>query len=245
MKEKPTRETRISGKDLAALNMPDFCPRCFWIKRKTKALPYQIFPGIFSTIDGYTKALVHAHFDTYGIAPASMAEALGEAQDYLKPPSWQKFQRRDDVTGIIVSGSLDGYFIREDGSRIIPDYKTAKHTEGQDKLLPLYEAQLNAYRWIDEGFGNVVHSTPLIYCEPQALDTLTSDPRFIEDPYRLTGFEMLFSTKTVFIENKPDLIPSLLVRAKEILDMPEAPDSSEGCKDCEKLDDLVRLVVNG
>jgi len=37
---------RISDKNLGALALPDFCPRCFWLKAKAKKLPFQIFTGI-------------------------------------------------------------------------------------------------------------------------------------------------------------------------------------------------------
>ena len=57
---------QISGKDLGALAMRDFCPRCFWIQRRTK-LPWQIFPGIFSSIDSYSKKVVHGQFDKSGM----------------------------------------------------------------------------------------------------------------------------------------------------------------------------------
>ena len=42
---------RISAKNLGAVAMPGFCPRCFWIQMHAEGLPYQIFPGIFSSID--------------------------------------------------------------------------------------------------------------------------------------------------------------------------------------------------
>jgi len=52
---------RISDKNLGALALPDFCPRCFWLKTKARnKLPFQIFTGIFSSIDAYTKRVVHA-----------------------------------------------------------------------------------------------------------------------------------------------------------------------------------------
>jgi hypothetical protein len=60
---------RISAKNLGALALPDFCPRCFWLKSRTKVLPFQIFPGIFSSIDSYTKRVVHAWIDANGNAP--------------------------------------------------------------------------------------------------------------------------------------------------------------------------------
>ena len=54
---------KISAKALGALAMPDSCDRCTWIKLKVKNLPFQIFPGIFSTIDAYTKKIVHHWID--------------------------------------------------------------------------------------------------------------------------------------------------------------------------------------
>jgi hypothetical protein len=41
----------ISAKNLGAVAMPDFCPRCFWITMHAEGIPYQIFPGIFSSIE--------------------------------------------------------------------------------------------------------------------------------------------------------------------------------------------------
>ncbi len=64
----------MSGKDLGAIALTDFCSRCFWVKLHSRGqLPFQIFPGIFSSIDAYTKRVVHAWFDEFG-----------------KPPPWLK-----------------------------------------------------------------------------------------------------------------------------------------------------------
>jgi len=51
---------RISAKTLGELAFPDFCPHCFWLKLRVRRLPFQIFPGIFSAIDAYTRHAVHA-----------------------------------------------------------------------------------------------------------------------------------------------------------------------------------------
>ncbi len=70
-------QIRISAKNLAEVAMPDFCPRCFWVKRKVpKQLPYQIFPGIFSSIDAYSKRVVHSRFDK-GQGPPVWFSPLG------------------------------------------------------------------------------------------------------------------------------------------------------------------------
>ena len=231
-----TKETRISAKTLGALNMPDACPRCFWIKQKVKSLPFQIFPGIFMSIDAYSKRVVHAWFDTHHAAPPWIPELQG-AVKYLPVPHWSKFKRTDPDTGITVSGAMDDLFVCEDGTHIIPDYKTAKYTANQDKLLPMYEGQLNAYRWVHEGAGNKVRSTPLIYCEPRTdvvnIETSDGYPIFIP-----SGFAMGFVTKGVQVEMDDKLVPFLLRQARTIMDMPDPPKGIDGCKDCAAVDAL-------
>ena len=226
------KTTKISAKDLGALALPDFCERCFWIKRNAKNIPWQIFPGIFSSIDSYTKKVAHFHFDYYKKAPP-WAAAFGDAKRYLKVPHWSRFFRVDEKTGITVSGMPDDILECENGSHIIPDYKTAKYTANADKLFPLYEAQLNAYAWIDEGYGFRVHATPLIYCEP-----VTDSPGVLN--VEQGGFNMGFTVKSLPVENRrPDLIRELLDKAKAILDLAEPPKFlTDGCKDCRSLTDI-------
>lgn len=218
-------EIRISAKNLGALAMPDSCPRCFWIKNNLKKFPWQIFPGIFSSIDSYTKKVVHHVFDTTGEPPVWIPE-ISDAKKYLKAMWHTKFFRLDTETGVTVSGIVDDLFECNDKSRIIVDYKTAKYTKNQDKLLPMYDGQLNFYAWIEEGFGNVVRpDLPLIYCEPQ------TDPKpgcHVEN-----GFNMPFAVKTVNVKKNSDVIRSLLDRAADIV-YGEIPLYEEGsCKDCD------------
>ena len=82
---------RISAKNLGELALPSFCPRCFWLKlRLNNKLPFQIFPGIFSSIDAYTKNIIHAWFDRHQCSPPWLAE-LGELTGYVNPPSSSRF----------------------------------------------------------------------------------------------------------------------------------------------------------
>ena len=67
----------ISAKNLGGVAMPGFCPRCFWIQMHGEGIPYQIFPGIFSSIDGYTKRLVHGWFDRH-LNPPPWLSQLGK-----------------------------------------------------------------------------------------------------------------------------------------------------------------------
>lgn len=229
------KEIRISAKDLGALAMPDFCPRCFWLKRKVQKLPFQIFPGIFSSIDSYSKKIVHAWFDMAS-TPPPFIPALKDTVKYLKAPHWSKFYRKDEVTGIVVSGVVDDLLEYDNGDHCIPDYKTAKYTENQDKLIPMYAVQLNGYAWIDEGSGKTVRSLPLIYCEP------VTDPETWKDRFNTGGFDMGFSVKSIQIEKNTDMIPRLLKKADLILGMVEPPTRFEGCKDCEAIDGIMDLM---
>jgi hypothetical protein len=104
---------QISGKDLGALAMRDFCPRCFWISRRAK-LPWQIFPGIFSSIDSYSKKVVHGQFDRSGM-PGWLAP-LGELKGYKDPPSAQRFRVPVEEHGLLLTGAPDAIFERARGT---------------------------------------------------------------------------------------------------------------------------------
>ncbi|MBN1644072.1 MAG: hypothetical protein JW856_04575 [Dehalococcoidales bacterium] len=130
--------------------MPDFCPRCFWLKlRMDNKLPFQAFPGIFSSIDSYTKNIVCGWFDNYGSCPPWLKE-LGDIKGYITPPHHSKFQIVDEDSNVLLTGGPDAVFVKSDGSYIIADYKTARFTPAQDKLLPMYQVQLNSYASIGE-----------------------------------------------------------------------------------------------
>jgi hypothetical protein len=146
-------QIRISAKNLGALAMPNFCPRCFWLKlRIENKLPFQTFPGIFSSIDSYTKNIVHGWFDTHGCCPSWLSE-LGDIKGYINPPHFSKFQIVDVENNVLLTDGPDAVFVKTDNSYVIGDYKTAKFTNNQDALLPMYEVQLNSYALIGEQCG--------------------------------------------------------------------------------------------
>jgi hypothetical protein len=67
-----SRTLQISGKTLGGLAMPGSCRWCSWIRLHCK-LPFQIFPGIFSPIDAYTKKVVYGQLDR-GTPPPWLAK---------------------------------------------------------------------------------------------------------------------------------------------------------------------------
>ena len=116
----------ISATELGTYARARFCPRCAWVRLHVKNLPYQSFPGIFSSIDRYNKLIVHNHFDREGHAPPWLAE-LGDAGQYIDPPHWSSFKTLDEETGITLRGEADGIFRLADGSYVIVDYKTTRY----------------------------------------------------------------------------------------------------------------------
>jgi len=49
----------LSARTLGALALPDACERCFWLHQRIGA-PDSPFPGIFSSIDSYSKKVLQA-----------------------------------------------------------------------------------------------------------------------------------------------------------------------------------------
>ena len=230
---------RISATRLAELAMPGYCPRCFWIKQRVpKQLPYQSFPAIFSSIDSYSKRVVHGWFDrTQG--PPSWLAPLGELAGYKQPPHHSKFKVLDEETGILLSGTPDGVFVRADGSHVIVDYKTSRYTPHQSRSFPGYEAQLNAYALIGSHCGLApVTGLALVYTEP-VTDEVPDGPDSLPD---YCGFAMGFSVNIVNVELKPKIVQPLLVKARRICDSPVAPSGRRGCRQCGYLNDLLEVI---
>jgi len=217
------KQTRISAKNLGSLALENSCPRCFWLKmRLENHLPYQIFPGIFSSIDSYSKKVTNLHYAKHGRIPVWFSD-YGQP---VKVPHHSKFRICDEETGILLTGVPDE-ILRNDAGYTILDYKTAKFTENQDTLLPMYAAQLNAYSLIAEQTGMApVIGLALVYYEPVTeiaeIDTLICRE----------GFGMGFTAHILPIQRDYDLVPSLLAKAKAITDMAMPPESRDGCKDC-------------
>jgi len=235
---------RISAKNLGALAMPTFCPRCFWLKSHLK-LPFQIFPGIFATIDSYSKKVTNVFWEHKDRLPSWFSEfGDGNLMRPVPTPHHSKFFVVDELTGVRLTGVPDEIIRCADGSFFIVDYKTAKFTGSQDQLLPMYDVQLNVYAYI----GNRCNFVPvtglgLVYYEPQTELTEEKLPILVGK----RSFLMPFVPKLLPLELRPDeLISPLLVQAADILRQERPMARRDGCQDCERLDELVRvLVVDG
>ena len=224
---------RISGKDLGALALEGFCPRCFWIGRHFST-PYRgPFPGVFSNIDSYTKQAVQDYFDKHGRLPKWLA-GVGDAAEIISVDRWGFKVQYGDIT---LTGVPDMVFRHRKAGFGVVDYKTARYTGTQDALMPMYTVQLNAYAYILEGIGRKpVVSLHLAYFEPPQREEYGSLL-----PSRTTdaGIEMPLGVSLHRVEVDTESIPRLLDRAAEIYRMPRPPKGAEGCEDCAKLDTMM------
>jgi hypothetical protein len=227
---------KISAKTLGAVGLKDFCPKCFWLQQHIKKTPWSIFPGIFSSIDSYTKKCVHSLIDTKRQNDSYLA-AMGDIKQYHKAPHWSKFTKEYPQYDITLSGGMDDIFELSDGTFVIPDYKTAKYTENADALLPMYQIQLNAYKEIAEaGIFPNVSALYLVYFEPQTEEINAAS----NSGYQL--FFMEFKPKIVPIEiNKPQLEAALDI-VSQLLKRETPPTGREGCKDCAAIDEIISLT---
>ncbi|MBU4351138.1 PD-(D/E)XK nuclease family protein [Patescibacteria group bacterium] len=213
----------ISAKDLGKLALLDFCPRCFWLERHF-GKPPSIFPSIFSIIDSLTKKSVQTAFSQTEKLPAwleldNVSEV--EGNDFL-------FKLPVDE-GWILIGYPDDIFKLEDNSYHIVDYKTAKFTDRQDELFPMYKVQLNAYAFLAEKYGlKPVSKLSLVYCQPK------------EELENCQEFKLSFDIYQLAVELDLEMVGYLLKKAREIVSLTEPPVPAHNCKGiCEWLEKII------
>lgn len=235
-----SNQIQISARHLGEMALPDLCVRCLWIKlRLRNKLPFQIFPGIFSSIDSYNKKVVHGWFDRHK-SPPPWLKPLGDLVGYKDPPHYSRFKVLDNTYNIILTGSPDGILVRRDASHLIVDYKTAKFTGTQDELYPMYEAQLNVYALLANqlGFGPVA-ALALIYMEPITDGGAATEDRNQRDD----GFAMGLAANILDVPLRPGLVQPLLARTREIYELERGPTGRAGCKDCPLVEGLIGLFA--
>ena len=204
MQPDQTMPLRISAKNLGHLALLHACPRCFWISTHFR-LPYQIFPGIFSSIDSYTKKVIHLHLEQTGHLP-SWLDGFGDLGRLIPVPHHSRFWMTDRETGVTLTGVPDELTEAQEGLWIL-DYKTARFTGNQDALLPIYRVQLNGYALIAQRIlKKPVVGLGLIYFEP------VTDIQSAEGLVDETGFKMGFRARLLPLELDPDLVPALHAR---------------------------------
>jgi len=235
-------ELKINPRDLASVALDGACPRCAWILLRYKGdMPFQIgFPGIFIALDRYTKDLVRGSFASSGRLPDWFPE-IGTVKGIVSEDElrWSRYFRVDKKLRTTLRGSPDDIFQLDDGSFHIVDYKTARFTEAQDALYPMYDVQLNGYAYIAEATGHVpVSGLSLIYFEPQ---TETTRGKRAGAPATGAWLEFRATRKKVPLAAQ-GRIPALLARAREIFDLKTVPAGVADCKNCERVENFLKVA---
>ena len=158
---------------------------------------------------------------------------MGNIVGYEKVPHWSKNTYLDEKTNIILHGAQDDILVCDNESRAVLDYKTAKYSEIQDKLLPLYRVQENVYSVLSEKDNKAPVKLFLVYFEPM------SDVSAVGGNIVDKGFKMEFVGKVVQVERNRKVVRDALNLTREIYEMQSPPKSREGCKECEQLDRLI------
>ena len=236
---------RISATTLGSLNLPGVCLGCFWIGLHYQgSFPFQIpMPGIFSTIDAYSKKVVHRVFDQGNGLPTWLPDP-GAVQSYVEGLHHSWFTYEDTSRAVTLTGTPDDIFALADGSYHIVDYKTSRITNAQDGLFPQYDVQLNAYAYIAERLTkrdplSPISALSLVYFEPQTDVDLENVPDLASGEVLPLPFKPALRP----IDLRPnELIPPLLSRVREIFDKGQPPEHRAGCKNLERIHQLLTLV---
>ncbi len=239
--KKPTNQQDVIRISAGSLGEVIGCPRCFYIKYKCKKLPYQIFPGIFSSIDSFTKNVVIEYSKKYKKFPNWLQENVDHRilSNNVKSKMMKWVEPK---TGILLTGVPDEVLELEDQTYSIVDHKTARLTDSQLKHIGRYYTQLNVYSLLFEQLNNVkVSKLSLNYMEPDnKIDSIKVDTSIINhDP---KGIYLRFDSKYHEVPKDYDkYIYSLLFKAKEILSG-SVPQASEKCKNCSALDNIFSFL---
>ena len=217
-----TRLKYIGVKDLGNLVTANFCQRCFWFQRHFGPFP-SMFPGIFNAIDGASKKSVYRSFfqrkklpdwlEIPDVVYLPRLEEVGTVETLLNR---KYLVIKHEKSGWILRGTPDAVFKLKDNTLHIADFKTARYTSKQDELFPVYEIQLNGYSLLAHKFP--ISKLSLVYCEP--------DSELKDD----SDFSLKFTTKIVPIDLKPQIIPGLLTKAREIVELKTPPQAKPDCR---------------
>jgi hypothetical protein len=194
-------------------------------------------PGIFSSIDCFSKRAILAFFEKKGHFPPWIAGRWADVRP-LESLHHSTFRLTDPETGIVLTGVPDLMLGLPNDRLAILDLKTARFSDHQDFLLPMYQIQLVGYALIAEALGmGTVEALGLVYGEPPANDDNTGLDDLVDD----RGFSMPFKATAMPIALDRSLIPPLLKRAKTLLEMENPPEGRKDCMECKMVEEMARI----
>jgi len=180
-----------------------------------------------------------AHLQQAGSLPSWLISALGTSFSNLDfhrvqpvtPKRWQV----DFDEGFSLVGEPDAIWEFPNGRWFIADYKMASLSQAQERLLPLYQTQLNVYAYLAEKLRRRhIAGLALVYFEPESSDQALAD----HDLFWRTQRQLIlgFRCKVVPVEVKTaDWLETLCERVFEILSSPNPPKGRQGCQGCQAM----------
>jgi len=244
-------EVRISARDLGQVLLDNFCERCFWLTKKFPLGQNHPFaspmPGIVSHADTYIKRVVNTHLQKTGSLPSWLTNALNgsfsglnfQSVHRVNPAKWQI--RLFDAP-CVLAGEADAIWEFPDGRWFIADYKMASLTQTQERLLPLYRAQLNAYAYLAQKLQKkTVVGLALIYFEPEHNAQTIADPALL----LRTKEQLMLGFKCTVVPvdlQSPEWVEDLCRQVFSILSSATPPTGKQGCQGCQVLSDWLKSI---
>ena len=142
----------------------------------------------------------------------------------------------------VLAGEADAIWEFPDGRWFIADYKMASITQTQERLLPLYQAQLNAYAYLAQQLQRkAIVGLALIYFEPEHNVQTDNDLDLLQ---RTKGQMILgFRCTVVPVDLHPtNWVEELCQRVFSILSSAIPPTGKVGCQGCQVLLEWLRSI---
>jgi hypothetical protein len=201
-------------------------------------LPYQIFPGIFSSLDSYQKKVIHQYIDRNEKLPQWLS-TLGEIQGYKPCPSSRKFRVLDKDTNILLTGRWMIYFFYRTGRILswiirLPNSQKIRmpyypYTPFNSMGMPILQSVQAFLRYLNWYW----YIWNLLPTEEEA----SRDEYFTTD-----GYLMKFMPQIHPIPLDESQLHPLLHKVRELCDLAQPPEGREGCENCRLVDKLVRVI---
>ncbi len=233
-------EPRITPTKLAALCAPGFCPRCYWrLLRLEFKKPFLFpLPAIMQHLDKHQKQGAIVSLRDEGELPKFFGP-FASATEVVPVASLSGYH---EPTKLKLFGKPDLVLKAEDGTLMVLDNKTADVKAEDHPLSAAYRVQVNFYAYLltHAEMAQEVSRAGLVYY-------VFSPVKDDDIPDYFSDYEVLarFEPKAQEVELDPDrIIPPLLKKVRQLLDLTEAPEPKADCPDCELISLFANLLMD-
>lgn len=227
-----SKELAITPRNLGAISLPRYCPKCFRFLLDLKFQPpFKSFgAAIFNDAQKSQEAIIGYYLAKDGRLPKAFAPFCDCAERAEFPRHWSKFSYVHK-SGVKLYGAPDEIFVRADGSLCVVDLKTAHFRGDDDPFHSQYVTQVVGYANIAEGLelGKVTLGG-LLYWDART-DNVIERP---SDHFESGTLWMPFKPKGQEVEIDYKILDPLLTEAKKVWEAKDVPEGREDCDDCKK-----------